>query len=207
MTPQSQLTNTDCLRACVATLLDEPILSVPDFAGYENAMEVDERTGYHTWWMALQLWLHERGLFFLEVRIGGSFFVEQEIMTNDDGLPSGEKEQIEVQVQTPWNPLPYECYCILVGNTKGGVRHMCVGKALGGSFQRVFDPHPKQPGIAQLEGVCFLVPTDPGLIPKMGKSLEAIESLAMAPVINNTIAGAIITNARHGLNKSAIIGG
>ena len=50
--------NGDCFRACIASLLDEELAAVPDFAG----------EGEH-WLADVQAYLRERGLFYLQVEI------------------------------------------------------------------------------------------------------------------------------------------
>lgn len=138
MKPVQQLRrneNGDCLRACIASLLDLDAEQVPDFAEI-NPKEV--LNGWPKWWLELQSWLMHRGLFFLEVTL---------------------------DQRTPWRPLPFQGYCMFVGTTKSGHRHMTVGlvgdNETGEQFVQLHDPFHHAGGFEAIDGVCFLVPLNP----------------------------------------------
>lgn len=68
MKPQQQLRKTpsgDCLRACIATLLECNIEKVPDFTDTPETGD-DE---YPAWWYKLQFWLRGKGYWFLEMHL------------------------------------------------------------------------------------------------------------------------------------------
>lgn len=57
--------NGDCLRACVATLLEYPVAEVPDW----TAMRDDPDAKYPPFWIEMQHFLKARGYAFLEVQL------------------------------------------------------------------------------------------------------------------------------------------
>lgn len=179
MTPQNQLRPTpdgDCLRACIASLLDEKIEDVPDFTG--------EGTDGIDWWIKLQTWLLDRGLFFLEVRIGGTY-------------KDGEEDKPVIAV---WNPLPFACLAMLVGPTESGLMHTIVGTCEGSQFLPQFNPLPGSKGITRVDAVAFLVQRDPAILPRMGKSLERIRATALPYARKGDLAmNSILKEAREGL--------
>lgn len=68
MKPQQQLIKTangDCLRACVASLLEVNINKVPNF------VEAPDVPGseFPGWWLGLQSWLADKGFWFLEMQL------------------------------------------------------------------------------------------------------------------------------------------
>lgn len=149
MKPQEQLRkerNGDCLRACVATLLEVNIEKVPDFALIEGV----DSNGYPEFWIALQSWLNARGLWFLEMQ-----------------LPPN----------VPFMPLPYDCLCILFGETVNGVRHSIVGKIEGSEFIPVFNPWPEAEFANGVGALGFIIPRDPSYYINMGRALDKIGSL------------------------------
>lgn len=158
MIPQTQRTNTDCLAACVATLLNYKIEQVPDFT---QSGEV-EGCPYPGFWIALQSWLSERGLFFLEINLPENF---------------------------PWAPLPLPALCILMGETKNGTRHAIVGRAEGGEFIQLFNPSVNESELTGVAKVGFLIPRDPALPVNLGKTLEKVGQLAIglpaSPISDN----------------------
>ncbi len=192
MKPQNQTHPHSCLQSCIATLLDYRMESVPDFVHGDDHAELDEN-GYPRFWVKLQAFLKELGLSMIEFRISGSFMTPGE---------NGEPEELPILV--PWQPLPFSGYCILVGRTKSGVRHMIVGKTAGDTFAPVHDPHPDKPGVVQLEGVCFLVPLDPSVFMKMGATLGGIKRITSG-TMNQAKWAAITVSTREALGESIIV--
>ena len=157
MKPVKQIADNDCIRACVASLLEFPIEQVPDFMaehpqnlpeGYENA------TTYPLWWISLQKFLKQLNLFYLEIELGEN---------------------------RGWNSLPFNAFCILLGTTDKGVKHSIIGQVVDDKFLPVFNPHPTLGRLTAVEGVAFLVPLDPVLNIRLGLALEKIEKLAEVP--------------------------
>lgn len=149
MKPQEQTRkekNGDCLRACVATLLEVSIDKVPDFALVQDLPGVD----FPGFWIELQGWLKERGLWFLEMQLPPNM---------------------------PWMPLPFEGLCIIFGETKNGIKHAVVGKVIGADFEPVFNPWPEAEldGVGALG---FIIPRDPAYYVRMGRALAKVERLS-----------------------------
>lgn len=59
MKPIQQSANNDCIRACVASLLELPLESVPNF--------MDK--GPEGYWGAIQEWLYPQGLYLLQIEL------------------------------------------------------------------------------------------------------------------------------------------
>lgn len=158
MKPQYQLTHNDCMRACIASLLDHRIERVPNFveAGTDPA-----ENGLPKWWMSMQSWLNDFGLAYIEVTLAAN---------------------------VPWHALPYPSLCLLLGTTEKGVRHAVIGRAEHDRFSMVFNPFPRGGGIASVEGLGFLVPRDPMSYIRMGAKLTSILRLSdnsgITPVSN-----------------------
>lgn len=187
MTPQLQITKTDCLRACLACLLDLKAEEVPDFSESLN------------WWTDLQTWLMERGMFFLETRVAGTVQGTRE--PGYDGDPF-----IDCTVRTAWNPLPFPSLAILAGATKTGNRHMLIGTCEGPNFIPQFDPSDGSSGAGKItvESACFLVPRDPGTYQRFGRNMEKIEQLSKSLIKDrapNAINHEIHDIARESLDK------
>jgi hypothetical protein len=171
MKPQEQTRkekNGDCLRACIATLLEVNIEKVPDFALIED----DPALEFPGFWIALQGWLREKGLWFLEMQ-----------------LPAN----------VPWMPLPYDGLCILFGETKNKIKHAVVGKVIGAEFVLVFNPWPEAEfeGIGALG---FIIPRDPAYYVRMGRALTRTERLAKG--IFGPVAASIVTTAQEALGEN-----
>lgn len=139
MTPQNQTRphpNGDCVRACIATLLDLPIAEVPDWLLMRQDGD-DAPDKYPTWFLEMQDFLRKRGYAFVEI-------------------------QLE---RKTWMPLPFEAWAIFIGTHPTGARHAIVGKCLDSLFVPMHDPLGGDAAIAFVNGrvdaVCFLVPLDP----------------------------------------------
>lgn len=146
MKPQKQLTENDCLRACVATLIDYNIAKVPNFV---EAPEIEGQK-YPGWWLGLQSWLNELGLYFLEIQMPENF---------------------------PWHPLPLPALAIFFGETEKGIKHAIVGKVEDDKFIPVFNPHPDAGRLKSITGLGFILPRDPVSYVRMGHCLSKIERL------------------------------
>jgi hypothetical protein len=138
MIPQLQTRphpNGDCVRACIASLLELPIAEVPDWLAMRQD---DDGEGYPTWYIEMQHWLYERGLAFVEV-------------------------QLERKTWMPL-PFPTWAIFIGPDPATGN-RHAIVGQCIDGRFAPVHDPMGGDPAQSLLNGsveaVCFLVPIDP----------------------------------------------
>lgn len=159
-TPQTRPhPNGDCVRACLASLLELNIDLVPDFA---LMSEEENPDGYPVWYQALQDWLSQFGLQFVEIQLD----------------------------RKTWFPLPHDMFAILIGPHASGSRHAIIGKCEGGKFFPVYDPLegetlPFDGG--KIEAVCFLIGRDPMLQVKMGKALENIAEMSRG--VSNRIIG------------------
>lgn len=155
MKPQKQLiraANGDCLRACIASILEININRVPNFV---EAPPVPEECGFPAWWLALQSWLAEKGFFFLEMQ-----------------LPPG----------MPFMSLPLPALCIFFGETTTGIKHAIVGRVEEDRMLPVFNPWPEAEFAGGIGAIGFLVPRDPHDVIRMGIALERIDKLANTPV-------------------------
>lgn len=149
MIPQAQTRphpNGDCLRSCIASLLELPISEVPDWLEHADK-EPDPENDYPGWYFGMQQWLMRRGYAFVEVQL--------------------EKKT--------WMPLPFDMFAIFIGpkQTELGVfRHAIVGVCRDGKFIPVFDPYAPEGDPAKafergyVEAVCLLVPLDPAKLRK-----------------------------------------
>lgn len=118
--------NGDCLRCCVASILELDRNEVPDFCKVDG-----------DWWIEIQNFLAEKGLFFLS---------------------------IVLHRQTPWFSLPHHPWAIFIGKSKSGVTHAVVGKCRGDEFVVIHDPHPNKTGIDKVDNICFVVPINPATL-------------------------------------------
>lgn len=192
MKPANQLNERDCLRACLASLLEKRTETIPDFAADPEAEKM-QPNGHPKFWYELQAWLKGLGLFLLEMHVAGTFFQPGE---------NGEPE--ELPVLNPLQPLPFEGYCILCGRTPGGTRHMVVGKHTGNVFIRMHDPHPNQPDLQGVESVCFLIPLDPSVYVRMGLNMDRIKDLTAGDMTLPKWS-AVAANAREALGQSVLV--
>jgi hypothetical protein len=147
MKPQKQIHANGCIQACVASLIDYRIDKVPNFV---EAPEV-EGQDYPGWWLALQSWLNELGLFFLEVQLPENF---------------------------PWQPLPLPALGIFFGTTANGTKHAVVGRMEDDKFVPIFNPHPTGAALTKVEGLGFILPRDPVSYVRMGHCLSKIHRLS-----------------------------
>jgi hypothetical protein len=140
----------DCLRACIATLLDYPIDSVPNFV--EAPAPEDPNCPFPGFWLALQSWLSDRGLWFLEMAL---------------------------HEKTPWMPIPLPALAIALGETAAGVKHAVVVRLDEAAFVPVFNPWPEAE-IVGVGSLGFLIPRDPATVINLGKCIERVGKLAIA---------------------------
>ena len=64
-TQQRQTYNGDCLRACIASLLELPIEGVPDW----SSMREDKDSAYPIWYIEMQAWLVKRGYLYVQINL------------------------------------------------------------------------------------------------------------------------------------------
>lgn len=123
--------NGDCLRACLANLLEYPIARVPHFLGMEG-----KAGEWDVWWLELQSWLKQRGYFFL-------------VMALPENVP-----WYEIPYEAPcifMGKTQKGVYHAVIGE---------VGKD-GKSWKILHDPLVGSSGVAALESLGFLVPLEP----------------------------------------------
>jgi hypothetical protein len=135
MIPVQQLRreeNGDCLRSCLASLLELRADEVPDFSQFKD--DPENPTSYPAFWLELQSFVKGYGYFFLEVQL---------------------------TEKTPWMPLPFGALAIFMGYTKTNNRHAIVGLCEDGKFIPLHDPFHHSGGLTSIESVCFLVPLNP----------------------------------------------
>lgn len=179
MKPQTQLRKEpqgDCLRACIASLLEISIEKVPDFT---TAPEI-EGSPFPAFWIALQSWLGDKGLFFLEVQLPANF---------------------------PWMPMVLPAFCIFFGETSKGVKHAIVGRVEEDQFIPVFNPWPEAELTGGVAALGFIVPRDPHLVMLFGRALHKISRLACG--LTGPIGESIRTEAQtalgHQINGAGIV--
>lgn len=186
MNPQLQTRNHpngDCMRSCIASLLEIPIKNVPDFtlAPDKETLVIADRE-YPAWYGAMQAFLATMSLTIIEITL---------------------------TPHTPWYPLPFDTMAIFVGQHKSGCKHAIVGKCQHGQFYPVFDPLcpdvSEEPFTGGIDGVCFLVPTDPFVQRRMGRALEKIIELLGTSM--GQIPAAIRDEALFGLAGDAALVG
>lgn len=171
MKPQQQQRkepNGDCLRACIASLLEVKIERVPDFV---LAPELPDKT-YPAWWVALQSWLAEMGLWFLEVQLPPNM---------------------------PWMPIPLPSLCILFGETTTGIKHAIVGRCDGADFFPIFNPWPEAEFAGGVAAVGFILSRDPAMPVRLGVSLEKVGKFAAS--ITGQIGEAIVAEVDQTFNR------
>lgn len=173
MKPQTQLTDNDCLRACIASLVHYNIAKVPNFV---EAPEIEGQP-YPSWWIALQSWLNEMGMFFLEIRLPENF---------------------------PWQPIPLPALCIFFGTTTRGIKHAIIGRVENDQFLPVFNPHRSAGELETIEGIGFLVPRDPVTHVRMGHNLEKIKQLTNGTLLINPIMSDVNALAKDALQETSI---
>jgi hypothetical protein len=125
----------NCMQAVLASLLELPLDDVPNFA----AIESDEPG---KWFLALDDWLHDRGLGIVVIYFGGP------------DAPEG---------KLPSAYFPNGLLCVLAGRSKGGPwGHVVVGKIdEEGRAEIVHDPNPARTGLDLTWEVWLIVPLDP----------------------------------------------
>lgn len=132
MIPVKQTSNTDCFRACVASLLELGIEEVPNFVGDEDA-GVGEQ-----WWIALGKWLSARGVAAVSIhdQVGHSLTVWDDLLHIASGMgPRGVRHAV-------------------VGRLEADDEEM--------RWHLVHDPHQSDEGLsAEPDRFYFLLPLDP----------------------------------------------
>lgn len=106
---------------------------------------------FPAYWLSLQGWLNDRGLWFLEMQL---------------------RENI------PWMPLPFESLCIFFGETKKGVKHAIIGRCANDSFEGIFNPWPEAEFGDGIAALGFILPRDPANYMKLGIGLARVEKLS-----------------------------
>lgn len=168
--------STDCVPSCIASLLEIPLKSIPEFHkllnGYEDGSSELEK--YPAWYRGMQDFLSEWGLQLIEIKLI--------------------KEQ-----QFP--ALPHGVMCILFGHLDSGSKHAIVGQIKDGELYPFFDPMSGDPdNFDSIEGVGLLVPTDVSkVIRKESALLEIIEYCKA--ISNPTIAQAVKNIALEALGR------
>lgn len=160
--------NGDCVRACIATLLEVDISKVPDFV---LAPEI-EGSLYPAWWLALQSWLAEMGLWFLEMHLPPNM---------------------------PFMPLPLAALCIFFGETSTGVKHAIIGRIEHDQLIPVFNPWPEAEFTNGVVALGFIIPRDPSLPVHFGRALDRIAN--QAKHIYGPVAAAILEDANNALGR------
>lgn len=192
---QHQTTPTNCLSACIASLLEIPIAEVPNFTEAEQGQGniAMPSAGHPAWWNLLQKWLAEKGFLFIEMKL-----MAEGQVTVDCPL---ENHQVSVGLNVHWNPLPTSGLVIFMGKTAAGINHAEVGRVEEDRFIPIFNPKPDSPGITEINSLGFLVPRDPAVLVNMGRKLEAIERLAQSEIMSKHLLETIEQTARDGLGK------
>jgi hypothetical protein len=132
--------NGDCLRACLATLLELPITDVPDF----TAMRDDPESELPVYYVELQHFCKRRGYAFFETQL-----------------------QMKTLFPLPYETLAIFIGYHPSSTEQNPVRHAIVGQIAGQTLVPLFDPinpdgNPAEAFIsAKVIGLCFLVPLDP----------------------------------------------
>ncbi len=139
----------DCLRACIASLLEVGINDVPDFISARDNPGDD----YPAWYIEIQSWLKERGYGLSEFQLD---------------------KDTQWRAIMPW-PM----WCIFLGPHPTGIRHAIVGQIEGKRFIPKWDPlddltdTDAAKSLVGVDGVVLLVPLDPSKL-KM-KIITAVE--------------------------------
>ncbi len=118
----------NCMSACIASMLEMPIREVPTFLDKE------------TWVRDLNDWLHQYGLFYLEIKWN----------------------PFPIQLSAP-------VLCIASGKSpRGNFLHCVIGKIKPVSLYKadmelIHDPHPNREWLIDVQDVGFLIPFDPSV--------------------------------------------
>lgn len=178
MKPQLQTRphpNGDCLRACVAALLDLEVSRVPDWTGPDDSHSQFGTTGYPKWYVEMQQWLGARGFAYIEVDIS----------------------------QREFYPVPFEIPAIFIGLHHSGCRHATVGKIEGDSFFPIFDPLGTNPLESFKDGkilaIGFLAPMDAAAQHRMAVCLDKI-FINADQIKPEIIRDSVMATCRDGLN-------
>jgi hypothetical protein len=128
----------DCYRACLASLLEVSIESIPNF-------RVEYPVGKFT--VGIQDYLERFGLMIVRVR-----------MQDSDNQP----------IDFPFHPVAEGALCIAGGKSpRGSHGHAVVGRITGGiNFELLHDPNGEADvkGIEEIWTIDFLVPKDPASV-------------------------------------------
>tara|TARA_R110000751_G_scaffold170676_1_gene277287 strand:- start:4203 stop:4688 length:486 start_codon:yes stop_codon:yes gene_type:complete len=125
----------NCTEATIASILRVPLVSVPDlWTGSFEEPRSDER------WLALHAWLKKQGkkIAYIEYKNTYPRLIYPEVY--------GELQDV-VRVDRPHG---------VAGISPNGVPHYCVG--LNGKV--VWDPNPSRKGLAQYNGLLFIIDND-----------------------------------------------
>jgi hypothetical protein len=118
----------DCLRACVASVLDLPLLEVPHFAEIASQMEAAGQVADQD---KLQAdWLAGRGLRLITISFSGG------VEATDLYFGRGDEPYIAWGISPRWDPETERRFC-----------HAVVVKPDGYGFKLVHDPHPSRAGV------------------------------------------------------------
>jgi hypothetical protein len=123
--------NGDCLRACLASILEMPALHVPLLGGYLK--------GERNQLLDLGAWLRRFGYTYVYAKADTTYLALA--LDHVEGL-------VEVSV-----------YYIGCGPTVRGTKHAVVLQ--GPAAEIVHDPHPSRAGLLEVTDLLFLVPIDP----------------------------------------------
>lgn len=131
----------NCLQACIASIFDLDLGTVPDFAQIKDPApegKLFEKT-FPNWWIELNDFLRRRGLLCVEV------------VLHED---------------RPWTAVPWDFVCIFSGFDVEGNKHAVVGCVRStGEFQVIWNPacggNMEDPGITSVESLFMFVPLDP----------------------------------------------
>lgn len=135
--------NGDCVRACLATLLELPIEDVPDF----TAMRDDPDSDLPVYWIEMQHFCKKHGYAFFETQL-----------------------QMKTLFPLPFPTLAIFIGYHPSSTEAKPVRHAVVGRIEGRTLIPLFDPinpngNPMEAFIsAKVIGICFLVPLDPAAL-------------------------------------------
>lgn len=162
--------NGDCLRACLASLLELRAEDVPDFSVLPDEPS-SERPHYTEWYSAMQEWLIKLGLQFIEIQLR----------------------------ERAWVPIPNGILCIFLGELPDHSMHAIVGRCHDDRMEPVFNPSGgEELPFDHVDAVCLLVPIDPMLVTKPQKALRDI-ILTTKAIPNKIVAESISSTAREAL--------
>lgn len=110
-----------------------------------------EGSPFPGYWLSLQGWLSERGLWFLEMQLPPNM---------------------------PWMPLPFAAFCILFGDTRSGIKHAIIGKLENADFIPVWNPWPEAEFAGEVAALGFILPQNPANYMNLGVNMAKVERLS-----------------------------